>query len=663
MKSIKKTMLVYYSVSIAIILLVMSMILFLSTKNTITPMTENYSQQIVTARGEQLGDWVKLHSSEISSISKAKFFQEMDMDLIKPTLTNTSSNNPDYEFLFISDSNGAAWTTEDHTIDVSDRSYFKEIMEDGKDLVISDYLTSKDGTKKIFVIASAIKNGDTLVGITGAVISFENLTKITNKINTEGGYGWIVSGSGLVLTHPNPEVAFNVNVLESEKLGFVNLDKAGKNMTSGKTGVEHIIRPDKVKETLVFSPVPNTPGWSLGIAMPTSNINKKTVIITYFIFGGFSILYIVMLLLTLRISGMITKPLILAVGHINFIATGNFTREVPPVFLNRKDEIGDLARGIDVLQRDMKTLIGNVQTSSSTLYEASNSLAEITEQSSSSIAEIASSVEQIAQSSCEQAKDAGDISYKNDELSTKINKSNEIVSELITSSEEASNLSNEGIKIINELNLKTEETNKKSQEINRVIKGINDFAENAQSITILIENIASQTNLLALNASIEAARAGEAGRGFAVVADEIRKLAEGTSTATSDIKNIILNIQERSNLAVTTMQEVNEITNTQNETIKKTGEIFNFTSSTLNELLVKINKIKENTQEIYNAKETIVAAVQNISAVTEENSASTEEVSAITEEQSASIAEIVSYVTNLNLLAVNLSNDINKFSL
>jgi predicted nucleic acid-binding Zn-ribbon protein len=98
-----------------------------------------------------------------------------------------------------------------------------------------------------------------------------------------------------------------------------------------------------------------------------------------------------------------------------------------------------------------------------------------------------------------------------------------------------------------------ESVNTISTELNRLagdsrsalekVLSLQGSTERIGGIVQLIKEIADQTNLLALNAAIEAARAGEAGRGFAVVADEVRKLADRTTQATSDISRLVTNIQ------------------------------------------------------------------------------------------------------------------------
>ena len=90
------------------------------------------------------------------------------------------------------------------------------------------------------------------------------------------------------------------------------------------------------------------------------------------------------------------------------------------------------------------------------------------------------------------------------------------------------------------------------------IRQLGNNSEQIGDIVKVIDRIAEQTNLLALNAAIEAARAGEHGRGFAVVASEIRKLADGSVSATKEIAGHITSTQAVISEVVGAMERLTE---------------------------------------------------------------------------------------------------------
>ena len=227
---------------------------------------------------------------------------------------------------------------------------------------------------------------------------------------------------------------------------------------------------------------------------------------------------------------------------------------------------GEPAEAAAVMERvasgDLTADVGNPAKGSllDALGGMVTSLRSLVREVSSSAVTLASNAEQIRHASSEvataaehQADATSAMAAAIEELTVSSNHISDSARETERDSREAMTLASEGSDRVDQATEAIRKIATTVSDASTRIHALEERASQVSSIANVIKDIAGQTNLLALNAAIEAARAGEQGRGFAVVADEVRKLAERTSTATTEIEQMILGIQGDTGGAVEAM--------------------------------------------------------------------------------------------------------------
>ncbi|WP_235507083.1 methyl-accepting chemotaxis protein [Thermococcus barophilus] len=182
---------------------------------------------------------------------------------------------------------------------------------------------------------------------------------------------------------------------------------------------------------------------------------------------------------------------------------------------------------------------------------------------------------------------------------------------------ESVNMAEKGKEISDKAALKVMKISQSSELMEDAIKILSEYSTKITDIINVISAISGQTNLLALNAAIEAARAGEAGRGFAVVAQEIRKLAEESKQAASQIRDLIGEMKENMQKVVVVIEENTKLTNEIKESIQELISAFDDIARRAHETA---DMISELSQTIDHQAQSTQMLVENIEFITSQSS-------------------------------------------
>ncbi|MBQ0042949.1 MAG: hypothetical protein KBS85_06505 [Lachnospiraceae bacterium] len=217
-----------------------------------------------------------------------------------------------------------------------------------------------------------------------------------------------------------------------------------------------------------------------------------------------------------------------------------------------------------------------------------------------------------------------------------------------------------GQKQINNLMKYTEISDIAGKEVATSLQAFSETTGQMNTITDLINSIASQTSLLALNASIEAARAGEAGRGFAVVASEISNLANQTTSATGDINNLISEINSQLGTMVETIGNLIKSNEEQSASADKTAKDFAVIIENISGIKEKSDDLNSIVVKLASSNKEIVDSIQTVSAITEEVSAHSNETYAASEQNQQLLSQVSELVDTLSENAQKLKDTNNK---
>jgi len=335
--------------------------------------------------------------------------------------------------------------------------------------------------------------------------------------------------------------------------------------------------------------------------------NKLLIIIL--IVGAVSI--IIGIFMSMKTTKSIKAPVEKAAEQLELMSKGDFTFSISQNAINRGDELGVIARAMDALNTNLKNVFNEIITSVHSLTSSATQLSSIAEEmsrtaesSSSRANSVATASEEMSQTVVDVAKNTASIAESAKRAVDTAQHGNSIVEKSVSEVREIDETVNESAKFVKSLG-------ERSVHIGEIVSVINDIAD--------------QTNLLALNAAIEAARAGEQGRGFAVVADEVRKLAERTAQATSEIEDMIKAIQNEVTKAVDIMDSATTKVQSGVELTTQAGDALKAIVKSSDELQLMVQQIASATEEMSATSEQISKEIVDIANASRDTTASSQE--------------------------------------
>ncbi len=512
--------------------------------------------------------------------------------------------------------------------DPRERPWYQDAVKAGQLIVTAPYV-SVTMQKLVVTLSEPVRHQGELVGAVGANLALDKLIDEVLAMQVQGeGYAMLLDSSGLIVGHPNKELALKQIGELSPDLSAATFQQWGR-----ENNELHAATLDGRDVLLAVQPVPGT-DWLLAMVMYRDVLEAPLASLLWQLVGLTLVLMLVFSALLTAMFKYLFADLGRVAGALHDIAHGEGDLTVH-IDTRSQDEVGQLARNFNQFVARLHGIVSRLRDVTVELAAQSRAQAAGAHSRSQRVRQQQDEIVMVATAVTEMASATQEIAG-NAEFAA-------------TTSGDAVKLAVAGQSQVGQSQRSITGLADEVADASQIIVELDAHAQKISGILATISGIAEQTNLLALNAAIEAARAGEQGRGFAVVADEVRVLSRRTHDSTDEIQQMIETLQQTTRRAVSGMETSRQLAGTSVED----AESANLSLGQINEAIGAISDMA--TQ--------IAAAAEEQTSVTSEISRNTENIRHVSQELAEQANQEAAQAAELKALTERLEQEIGRFRL